>query len=386
MDLESYHKHNYSEVKFAKCAQLLAIISENTDDLYLELIRLEDTLAFIRASSTHHSMLSVNNLEEMIVRLRNIYNNNEVLDADLRDYYSIIKPGSYFIGKRIVIIFKFPVISPLNYELYRLSIVPNKLQQTFIPPYPFLATDGKSFMYMEAECPKFGRYHLCEETIHHQPRGQPDCVQSIIVSQVLDESCSPTKISFTEEAMEQLDDRHYTIIFPKPTKVELQCDRQEYVSLQGSYLVTVPHECSLRTNVITIVNTNDEIKGQPLKITEVSRDYDPADSDKIPHLTLNTIDLKSLQHLKDRLIIQNPAKLDHIDTTVYHTTIPLYTIIVGTIIFGLILLIRHHLRTRVKVTTPDEEPEGKRNHEYATPRKSRPQESVPATFALKVLK
>lgn len=380
-------KHNFSGVKFAKLAQLLAIISENTDELYLELIRLENTLAFIRASSTHHSMLSIDNLREMIVRLRNIYNNNEILDADLRDYYSIIKPGSYFIGKRIVIIFKFPVISPINYELYRLSIVPNKLQQTFIPPYPFLATDGKSFLYMEAECPKFGRYLLCEETINHQPRGQPDCVQSIIIRQSLDESCSPTRISFTKEAMEQLDDRHYTLILPKSTKVELRCGRQEYVSLHGSYLVTVPHECSLRTDILTIVNTNDEIKGQPLKIIEVSHDYNPIDSARIPHLTLNTINLKSLHHLEDRIIIQNPMKLDPVDLTVYHTTIPLYIIIAGAIILGLIFFTRRHIgRARINVTTSDEEPETKENHIYAAPRGSRSQEPVPATFSLKVLK
>lgn len=380
-------KRNFSEIKFAKFAQLLAIISENTDDLYLEINRIENILAFIRASSTHHSMISIDNLENMILRLRNIYSNNEILDADLRDYYNIIKPGSYFIKKRIVVIFKIPIVSVDTFELYRLSVVPNKLQQTFIPPYPFMATYGKSFMYMEAECPKFGDYLLCEDTINHQPREQPDCIQSIITNQSLNKSCRPTKITFTKEAMEQLDDRHYTLIFPSPTKVELHCVRQEYVILSGSYLITIPLKCSLRTKTITIMNINDEIKGQPLKIIEIANNYSTIEDEKIPHLTLNTVNLKNLQHLEDKIIVQNPIKLDHVEASLYHTTIPLYGITVCTVTIILVMVIRRYLkRIRAKVTVTEEESRKDKKQMYAMPSESSSQESVPATFSLKVLK
>lgn len=376
-------KNNLSEIRFAKFAQLLAIITENVDDLYLELVRLENTLAFIRASSTHHSMLSIDNLEKMIIRLKNIYNDNKIVDADLRDYYNIIKPGSYFIDKRIVVIFKFPIISPNDFDLYRLAIVPNKAHQTFIPPYPLMATDGRLFMYMEAECPKFSRYLLCEETTNHLLREQPDCIQNIVINQALDESCRPMTISFTKEAMEQLDERHYTLVFPQPTKVELRCDRQEFVSLLGSYLATIPADCSLRTNEMIITNINDEIRGQPLKITEVSNDYNlkPGES---PHITLNTINLKSLHHLEDRILVQTPIQLDHIDTApLYHTTIPLYLIILGAAVLALSITLQRYMQR--KKTRGTAEGKGK-EHIYAVPEETIAQEPVPATFSLKVLK
>lgn len=43
-----------SLVKYAKVAQLFVIFRENVEDLRQELIRIEDCLALIRVSSTHH--------------------------------------------------------------------------------------------------------------------------------------------------------------------------------------------------------------------------------------------------------------------------------------------------------------------------------------------
>lgn len=379
---------DYSLLKYAKFAQLLAIISENTDDLALELTRLENILAFVRASSTHHSMIGIDNLGNMVRKLRNIYSNNEILDDDLREYYTIIKPGSYFSGKRIVIIFKFPIVSPDNFDLFKLSIVPNKFNHTFIPPYPFMATDGKAFMYMEAECPKFNHHHLCEESINHQPREHPDCIQNLIINQSLDKSCQPTRITLTKEAMEQLDDQHYTLIFPRPTKAELHCGRQEYITLSGSYLATIPQKCSLRTEEFTIININDQVKGQPLKITEISKNYNFEDNTSIPHLKLKSINLKGLHHIEDKILLQHPVELKSIEGTFYHTTLPFYAFLFGAAVFVIAFGVRQYIR-RKKITIAKPSSNEKKNHEehsYAVPEESPARRSTPATFSLNVLK
>lgn len=41
----------------------------------------------------------------MWFRLKNFYKNDEMLGADLRNCYNIIKPGSYFIDKCNVVFF-----------------------------------------------------------------------------------------------------------------------------------------------------------------------------------------------------------------------------------------------------------------------------------------
>lgn len=379
-------------IRFAKFAQLLEIISDNIDDVFLEITRIEDTLAFIRASSTHHSMLSIENLSNMINRLKTIYSPNQLLDADLREYYTVIKPGYYYINKRIVIIFKFPIISLDKFEFYRLAIVPNKLMYTLIPPYPYLATNGKVFKYIEAECPKFNQYHLCEEGIDRQPtRGHLDCIQELIFNQSLAKSCLPTKLTLVKEAMEQLDDRRYTLTFPRPTRTELHCDRQEFISLHGSYLATIPQNCLLRTDQFTIINTNDHIKGQPLKITEIPMNLNLIE-EPIPHLKLNSLHLKSLHEIEDKILMQNPVQLEHtqMSQSIYHTTIPLYVVLFGATALIVATVLRHY-NVCTKLTKPQSNDEMPENHPPETSAvgaepSSLTENQMPATFSLKLLK
>lgn len=377
-----------SLLKFGKFAQLLAIISENAEDLVLELNRIEDILAFTRASSTHHRMLSISNLGQIIGRLRNIYGKDEILESDLREYYSIIKPGYYYVDKRIVIILKFPIVSPRKFELFKLSIVPNKFQQTFIPTFPFIATDGKAFFYIEAECPKFNQYHLCTENVNHQARENKDCIQTLITRQFMEKTCRPTQITLTKEAMEQLDDQHYTIIFPKPTRVELDCGRREFITANGSYLATIPQSCSLHTDEFTIINTQNQIRGRPMKITEISENYYNTNNFTIPHIHLKAINFKGLRDIEDKIIMHKPIELNHEDQTIYHTTIPFYVLLIITLTGATALFIRRYLNRR----KPSEEKDLQNTdtetptHTYEDPEKIRNRKSAPATFALKVLK
>ncbi|XP_026319513.1 uncharacterized protein LOC113230006 [Hyposmocoma kahamanoa] len=377
-----------SLLKYAQFAQLLTIISENAEDLFIELTRIEDILAFIRASSTHHSMLSIENLRNMISKLKSVYNQDQVLEGDLREYYNIIKSGYYYAGKRIVIIFKVPIISPGQFDFYKLSLVPNKNFMTFIPPYPFLATNSKTFMYIEAECPKFNHQYLCEEMVNHLPRGHPDCIQGIIIHQSLDKSCRPTKVSLDKEAMEQLDDQHYTLIFPQPTKTELQCGRQEFITLHGSYLATLPPKCLMRTEEFTIININDQIKGQPLLITDIPYDYQVNRPMQMPHIKLNSINLKGLHDIEDKILMQQPIKIDHINNQLYHTTIPFYGILLSAAILTSIIIIRRsNLCTRLKIKNPASKDEtSTENRINESPEEVEHRSPKSATFSLQVLK
>lgn len=372
------YKEN-SLIKYAKFAQLLIIINENIEDLSQELIRLENSLAFIRASSTHHSMIDVDILSSMISKLRDIYGKDQVINLELRQYYEVIKPGSYYNDKQLVFIFKFPIISREVYNLYHLSIVPNKNSQALIPTYPFIATNEYSFMYIETECPKLNDWFLCDIMINHQIRTKPDCIQELISNQILKDTCEFSTVTLKKEAMEKLDDQHYIISFPHPAKIQIICGRQDYTTLQGSYLITIPVGCRMKTAEFTIMNSNDEIRGQPLKLTEIPFDV-KGESKITSRINLNSINLEELHSIRDKVMMESPLKPDSLQlNTLYHTTIPVYVMLLSAGALTIILLRRQYKFWSCSKTKRDEQ-------QASDDIDQRNPETIPATFSLKVLK
>lgn len=135
-------------IKYAHLGQYFLILNDNVEDLSDKLSKMENLLAFIHAKSTLHSIFSIVSMENMIHKLRNLYNKNEVIDLDLRDYYDVIKLGSYYTANQIVIVCKFPIASPTTYDLYKLPIVPNKYHEILIPSSPYIAIQGQNSMYL----------------------------------------------------------------------------------------------------------------------------------------------------------------------------------------------------------------------------------------------
>lgn len=366
LDADKYKQHNL--IKFAKFSQILQVISNNIDSLLSELSRLENAIALSGQMHTHHSMLGTEMLSNMIRRLSALYNKDQLLELEIREYYDIIKPLAYYRGNEIVFAFKFPIMSPLEFLLYKLVIIPNKNKQAIIPSYPFLAITGNIHAYIEAECPKVASKYLCEEKLNHQMRTHPDCISDIIQSQSPHKPCNTITISLTKPAMEKLDDRRYALVFPKPTQVQLICEQEESITLAGSFLATIPHNCKLRTDEFTIVNINDHIRGQPMKISNVP---DDVEGSTMPPLQISAINLKKLHDIQDRIDSQKPIHIEE-TSTIYHTTIPFYGTLLGLLVLGAILLYRIQIRRRKQMITPEEVT-------YAEPETSETRQSLPAS-------
>lgn len=315
-------------VSFAHLAQHLLILNDNIESLSDELNKIEYMLAFVHASSATHSMVSLVNLKSMLGKLRLLYSKDEIIEIDPREYYNIIRLGSYYIDKRIVIVIKLPIASPGTYTLYKLSIVPNKNNLALIPTLPYIAIRGSYSMYIETECPKLNSWYLCEEKIGYKILDKPDCVQQLITQQHLN-SCTLTPVALHKEALEQLDDRHYTLSFPHPTKVQSSCGQEKFQMLQGSYLATIPQDCILRTTEFTIANLNDRIEGHVLEILSPSI-HNASLKTEESLIQLNSINLESLHDSYKKVSVQPSIKLEPItDSSIYHTTIPVYLLLLG---------------------------------------------------------
>lgn len=367
---------------YSQLFQLFSILSENAQDLSYEISRLENILAFSRTHSMHHSILSINDLITMISKLKAMYSPDEILNLDLRYYYDIISLGSYYIDQRIVIVLKFPIMSPHTYNLYRICPVPNKNSKIILPPFPYIATNSKEFVYMEAECPKIDTWYICAQRASRQTRNQRDCIHHLIHKQEADASCNSIPVSLSKEALLELDSQHYIISFPKQTIVQMNCGQEEQHALQGSFLATVPRNCNIKTPEFTIVNIDDKLRGHAVEIITIPQESSSSSANQSPYYNLTTIDLNKLHNIQHQVMMEVPIKTDTIDfSSIYHTTIPIYIIVIlGAAALSVICYL--HKGRSGKLNLSHEMPE----QTLSSPNSSRMslQERKAATFALDI--
>lgn len=349
-------------LKFAHLAQYLLFLGDNIENLSDELSRLENILAFIHASSMHRSVLSTDSLKFMLNRLKIIYSKEEVLDLTIREYYDTITLGSFYSSDKIVIVFNVPVVLPKSYILYKLSIAPNINNLALIPSYPFIAIHENDLLYMEAECPKFNEWYLCEDKLTYPRQQQPDCIQQLIASQSINEACKLTSIILTKEAMEKLDDKHYVVSFPQPTKVQTSCGLHQHRVLQGSYLAVIPKNCFLQTPEFTIENSKDEIKGQAIRIIDLPK-FDLIEHSQESHIKLNSINLENLHSSNSKITLQPQVTIaKSIPDSLYHTTIPMYGLLLSACALALgFAAYRYYIKIEPKTPQQDTEVPVKEN-------------------------
>lgn len=337
-------------IHYVHLVQLFAILSENVQELMSEINRIENILAFSRNKSIHHSILSVKDVRNIISQLKRTYRSGQIIDIDIRDYYEILSLASYFTESTVVIVLKFPITFSTEYQLYELCPVPNKESLIIVPTAPYIASNSQEYVYMEAECPKVSSWHICEQKIVHQILSRTDCIQKLIQSQEIDGTCKPTPISLTKEALIELDSYHYIIAFPNSTKVQLSCGKERFEMLQGSFMVSVPQGCKIKTPELSIINLDNKLVGKPLELMALPHYETPV---KTRSFTLKTTDLTSLRRIQNQITSQDEIKVETLDTIgIYHTTIPFYILILfGTCALSIIYVIRRRRAGRINITT-----------------------------------
>lgn len=367
-------------IKYAHLAQAFLVLTDNVESVFQEIYKLEDALAFIKVKSMPHSILTLDSIKAILSRLVSLYNKESVLELDAREYYDVVKIGFFYADNRIVIVYKFPILKPQNYNLFRLSIVPNEYNQILIPPYPLLAIHQKDAKYIVAECPKTSKGYLCDRENNFQSQTSEDCIQQLIITQQQEDKCQPVSIHLEKAALEQLDDRHYTTYFPNDTKIHLSCGQDTYKTLRGSYLVTLPYTCHMKTPDFTISNDEDRVKGNPIKIMNI-----PAEQRTVhpssPTLKLNTIRLEHLHAENLKISQQQLISRTGGNNVLYHTTIPTYTIIMGAAVLISIIVYRRR-KSHQDITQRPNADNIELQGVYAVP--SERKEDIPAQFTTRL--
>lgn len=339
-------------IKYAHLAQVFLILSDNIDSVSLEIVKLQNVLAFVRTSTMHHAIISPASIRNITMKLHDLYGKDRIIDLDIREYYDIIKLGSYYVENSIVIVYKFPIILPQSYNLYKLSIIPNKNHEILSPFSPFIAIHLKDYKYIEAECPKTSKGYLCKETRNLQSKMTQDCVYQLITTQQRTAACRPITVTLQNAAFEKLDDRHYTVSLPNPTKVHLSCSQDLHQTLQGSYLIMIPQGCLLETSEFVISNLKDRLRGQAVKIMDLPKET-KSNTSLVPSFKFNSIDLSYLHETNSKIQLQKEVEpLRNIDYySLYHTTIPMYLILSSACVLAIVVAARRYYMNGMKIKT-----------------------------------
>ncbi|CAG9570946.1 unnamed protein product [Danaus chrysippus] len=332
-------------IKYAHLAQHLVILGDNIEGIYEELNRLQYSLAFIRSSSTPHSILSLDELKNSVIKMRSLCLNDEVLNIDFSYFNDLVKLGYFYLNMQIVIVVKVPIVYPLTYDLYKLTVVPNKYRKVLVPTLLYIAFSRQDSMYTKTEYPKVNSWFLCNSNANYRTRNESDCIQHLIATQELQETCKMTSVILTRAAAEQLNDEHYTLSFSTPTKVQLSCGQVQYRTLSGSFLAVIMINCYMKTPYFTLSNTKDPIKGRVLKIMEMPQ-FNDSISKKHVKVILNTTGLSNLHSIITKISLKHPVQIENVDdSSIYHTTIPLYVILLFCMITLTIVLTFQRLRS-----------------------------------------
>lgn len=342
--MEKDFKRETELIRYAHLSQYLLILGDNIDSLTIELVNLGNMLNLSFASSTAHSIISVAMLRSMISKIKVLYSSKFTLDIDLREYFRVMKFGYYYLDDKIVLVFKVPIVLPKPFDLFKLSAVPNRNHQILIPMSPYIAIQERDSRYIETECLKANSaYYICEENPAHTFNNHDECIHTLITKQQLLPSCKLTSISQESEAFEQLDQKHYILSFPKSTKIQSSCGKLQYKTLNGSYLAIIPQGCSIQTPEFTISNSNDIIKGQPLRISDIVPVKENQPSEHI--LNLKSINLEKLHKINSEIMAQPKIDLrSSQDLSIYHTTIPVYLILIIAITICMTMFLYQHFR------------------------------------------
>lgn len=169
--------------------------------------------------------------------------------------------------------------------------------------------------------------------------------------------------------------------FPNTTKIHLSCGQDLYKSLQGSFLISIPQNCYVETPDFIISNSEDHLKGRPIKIMNIPTEQ-PTIQPLTSSLKLNTIKLEHLQAANLKVSQQQLVSLTDENRSLYHTTIPIYVIILTA--FGLIAgtAYRKYKSQQMNTTEKSNEDSTEIQGVYAVPSERRVE--TPAQFTTRL--
>lgn len=277
----------------------------NCQNLINLIDNIEDAIAFASLNTLHSSVLSTNDLKNIIQTLGTLYDKNQILQLkNIRSYYKVSNLKVYFCKDKIIFTIQLPILHPEIFQYFHIYPIPQN-NLTIIPPNPILILGSKSHQYEETNCEEIENFFICTNKL--QPN-KDDCIIPIVRNQQSNR-CTQISISTSETIIERISNNFALIIPFKHVRIKKNCNNPGYVIIENPSLINIPYKCEISNENFKISNSENFITGEPFIIPEVITSVSAGSVQNYKELHVNKVKLDDIIHLHKELDKINPKPL-----------------------------------------------------------------------------
>lgn len=327
---------------YIRLKNVLDQIEINLNTLIYFLTDIENAITFAKLETLHHSILKLNEIQIIINKLSETYNNKQLIfheENDLYNYYNLIKVKSYYSNARLVFVLEIPIVNPNSFNYYHLYSIPTLNYTTLIPENPYLATYEGLYQYQSQECPFINSVYYCDDAQLYQLNQQQDCITSIL-NQSAKSQCQYTKLSINSNLVEPINSKYYILIFQSESEIQINCNKKDIMNLKDTHLIELPLGCSFTHNFIKFANEKGYIDSQPLLLSRITVPQIETQQEDILEIKLAKIPLDKLAQMKNN---QHKLEINHNTIEYLNNHYIIISIIIMLII--IVLFIHKYLQT-----------------------------------------
>lgn len=335
---QDFNKFVFDFSDYMQTRDILDQISLNLNVLTHFLTNIENAISFAQLGTLHHSILKLDEMETIVEKLLEFHSESQIIYPNKNDcykYYDIVQVKAFYSSKRLIFALEFPLVHPDQFVHYHLYSIPTSNSTTIIPENTYLTMSSDSYQYKSTSCRNVDQSYFCEEDSLIDGIKTEDCLFSMLQLSKNNSTCQQVPIRVNNHFVEQITDAYYIAVIPKPLKIQIQCEKTDFTTLQGTYLITLPPGCSFKTSEYEYINVKQSMEGQPLLLPEVKVTKAKVNT-STQKLDIKDVPLDQLHSLQKYQESIQPIEPASIPSGPNSWTIPLYAII-GIILVALII-------------------------------------------------
>lgn len=308
-------------------------------DLHQIVSNIHTAISFASLNALHLSIIDEESITLMKNELDKFNDKNSYYSYDNVLFVRTISVDYYITAEHIVFLLHVPILDPKPYNLYHLYSIPTTQSTTIIPPTSYVAMTEEKIYYLKSKCQQLQNQFFCK--ISHLERNyqQEECIKNLLQVKK-NPPCNNVPVQVSEPLVETISDDRYLLILPEETLVHEKCGTEEVHRLKGVYLVKVPFSCKFITANFEYANLEGELDEEPV--------YLPPGINSVADVKPLQLNLKSfnLDQLSKLTLEQNelqPVSYMTDETLWTHSNLPIYVIVIVTIIIVLLYKFRNKL-------------------------------------------